>query len=263
MKTADFSRKVIPVLVLLIVFTLLPLTLTYAQVRVEPCASTGVTPTGCDATTGRSSGAPLGLPGGYSDAGSTLSIHSAYAEYSEESSYAGFTFNTNDTGQTIFVGTGIGKRGNSIEITLTMADVSKLSDFLISAKYQFLGETSSRPAMAVGVDAINEIAGQMERSPYIVASKSFPKAELPSVASLGWGSGRFRDSLFGGLAFILQKHWNFIVEYDGLGGNIGTSFATKMSLGRPFPVVITLTVNNAFASEEESVFGIAAGITFH
>jgi len=143
-----------------------------------------------------------------------------------------------------------------------MADVSELSDFFISARYQFLRETSSRPAMAVGVDAINEIPGQMESSPYVVASKCL-SSKSPLLASLGWGSGRFRDSLFGGLVLVLQKNWNFIVEYDGLGGNIGTSFATKMPLGRPLPLVITLGVHNAFALEEESVLGIAAGITFH
>jgi len=105
-----------------------------------------------------------------------------YAEYSEESYFAGFCFNTNDTGQGIFAGTGLGKRGNSLELVLTMADVSEFSDFLVSAKYQFLDETASRPAMAVGVDAINEVPEQMSSSPYVVASKFFPKLKLPVIA---------------------------------------------------------------------------------
>jgi hypothetical protein len=143
-----------------------------------------------------------------------------------------------------------------------MADVSEFSDFLISAKYQFLGETPSRPAMAVGIDAINEIPEQMQSSPYIVASKCLPIAKLPLLVSLGWGSGRFQDNFFGSLAFILSRRWNFIVEYDGLGGNVGISFADKIWLWKPLPVVIILGVHNAFASEEESTFGVGVGIRF-
>jgi len=250
---ANSIVRVVLVFVLGVIFTLLSFTVVHAYI--EGCLAGGGTSTGSDATTSRGSG-------DHSEAGGTISTHSAYAEYSKESYFAGFCLNTNNTGQGIFVGAGIGKRDSSLELVLTMADVSEFNDFLISAKYQFLGETLSRPAMAVGIDAINEIPGQMQSSPYIVASKFFPKVKLPLLVSLGWGSGRFRDNFFGSLAFVLQRHWNFIVEYDGAGGNVGISFGSEVSLWKPFPVVVTLGVQNAFASDEESTFSVGAGIRF-
>lgn len=221
------------------------------------CLATGITSTGSGATTSRGSAGC-----GYSQAAGTIATHTAYAEHSKGSYFAGFSFNTNNTGQGIFAGTGLGKEGSSLELVLTMADVSEFSDFLISAKYQFLGETPSRPGLAVGIDAINEIPEQMQSSPYVVASKCLRRARLPLLVSLGWGSGRFQDRLFGSLAFILSRRWNFIVEYDGVGGNVGVSFATELLLWRPLPVVAILAVHNAFASDEESTFGVGAGIRF-
>ena len=247
---ANSVLRVVSVFVLSAIFTLLPFALVHARADLEM----GITSTGSDATT--SSGC------GHSEAAGTIAAHSAYAEYSGESYFAGFGLNTNNTGQGIFAGTGIGKRGSSLELVLTAADVTEFSDFLISAKYQFLSETASRPAMAVGIDAINEIPEQMHSSPYIVASKCFPIVKLPLLASLGWGSGRFRDNFFGSLAFVLGKRWNFIVEYDGVGGNVGMSFAAEVSLWKPLPVVAILGVQNAFASDEESLFSVGAGIRF-
>jgi len=165
------------VLLLSAAFTLLPFTLVHAYS--EGCLAGGVASTGSDATTSRGSG-------GHSEAAGTIATHSAYAEYGEESHFVGFGFNIGGGGEGIFAGTGIGKRDSSLELVLTMADVSEFSDFLISAKYQFLGETFALPAMAVGVDAINEIPEQVHSSAYIVVSKAFlPTVKLPVLASLG------------------------------------------------------------------------------
>jgi len=254
------------VLVVLVIFTLLLFALVHAMANdyeecclAKGCLATGITSTGSGATTGRGSG-----DCSHSQAAGTIATHSAYAEHSKGSYFAGFCLNANDTGQGIFAGTGLGKEGNSLELVLTMADVSEFDDFLISAKYQFLGETPSRPAVAVGIDAINEIPEQMQSSPYIVASKCLPIAKSPVLASLGWGSGRFQDNVFGSLAFILSRRWNFIVEYDGVGGNVGISFAAELLLWKPkpLPVVVILGVHNAFASDEESTLGVGAGIRF-
>jgi len=238
------------------IFTVSPFSSACAYV--EGCLAKGVTSTGSDATTRRGCG-----DCGYSEAAGIISTHSAYAEYSKESYFAGFSINTDNTAQGVFAGTGIGKRGNSLEITLTMADVSRLSDFLVSAKYQFLSETSSHPAMAVGIDAINEIPQQMPLSPYIVASKCFSKSTLPLLASLGWGSGRFANSFFGSLAVGLHRRCNFIVEYDGLGVNVGISFATEVPLVKSLPVVVALGMHNVLASKGKSTIGIGAGMRFH
>lgn len=251
---ANSVLRVLLVLVLSVIFTLLPFTLAHAR---RGCLSKGITSTGSDATTIRGCGYC-----GCSEASATIATHSAYAEYSGEGYFAGFCLNANDTGQGMFAGTGIGKEGNSLELVLTVADISKFSDFLISAKYQFLGEASSRPAMAVGIDAVSEIPEQMHSSFYIVASKCVRTVKLPLLASLGWGSGRFEDNFFGSLAFVLSRRWSFIVEYDGLGGNVGMSFATEVSLWKPLPLVVILGVHNAFASEEESTFGLGVGVRF-
>ncbi len=255
MRTLNSITRAVSVLIVSVVFTLLPFTLAYAYI--EGCLAKGVTSTGSDATTSRGCGECA-----YSQASGTIATHSAYAEYSEESYFAGFCFNTNDTGQGVFAGTGLGKKGSSLELVLTMADVSEFSDFLISGKYQFLDETASRPAMAAGVDAINEIPEQMHTSPYIVASKCYPRGKLPFLASLGWGSGRFQDNFFGSLAFVFHRNWNLIVEYDGAGGNVGISFGSEVELWKPFPMVVILGVQNAFASDEESTFSVGAGIRF-
>lgn len=251
---AYFVLRVVLMFVLLVIFTLWPLTVVHAHV--EGCACLGLCCCGSDAATCKGCG-------GHSLAGGTIATHSTYGQYSGASHFVGFGFNTDNTAQTVFGGTGFGKRGNSLELTVTMTDISEFNDFLFSAKYQFLRETATRPAIALGVDAINEIPGQMPTSFYIVASKYVPLRRLPVVASLGWGSGRFQDNLFGALAFILGRQWNFIVEYDGLGGNAGVSFGTEISLWRPFPVVFLLGLQNAFASEEESVVTLGAGIELH
>lgn len=251
---ANSVLRVLVALVVSVIFTLLPFSLAHA---LRGCLSKGITSTGSEATTS------IGCSRcGCSETAATIATHSAYAAYSGEGYFVGFCLNANDTGQGMFAGTGLGKKGNSLELVLTMADVSALSDFLISAKYQFLGETLSRPAIAVGIDAVNEIPDQMHSSSYIVASKCFRTVKLPLLASLGWGSGRFEDSFFGSLTLILSRRWNLIVEYDGLGGNVGMSFATEVWLGKPLPLVVILGVHNAFASDEESTFGLGAGIRF-
>lgn len=256
----NFFTKLFVVLVLSAGLVAFSLAIAYAQARDH--VATGVLTTGSGGITGRGSG-------DYALAGGTLAIHSAYAEYEEESVFAGFSLVTKQTapgggvGQDagIFVGGGIGKKGHSLELTLTIADVSQFQDFLISAKYQFLSETSSRPAMAIGVEAINEIPTQLERSPYIVASKSFLGPRIPIVASLGWGAGRFGNNFFGALTFIITRSWTLIAEYDGLGGNIGTSFVVKMAKGQS-PIVVTAGIQDIFLSEYESTLTLGAGIKF-
>lgn len=231
----------------------------YAQVSNH--VATGVVATGADGITGRSSG-------DNAEVGGTLAIHSAYAEYSEESYFVGFSLVEDQTApggektdMGMFGGLGVGRKGNSLELTLTVADVSDFKDFLFSAKYQFLEETPTRPAMAVGVEGINEIPEQLERSPYIVASKFFFNPRVPLILSLGWGSGRFNDSFFGALALILSPSWSLIVEYDGLGGNVGTSFLLPLP-GIQSPCVLTLGIQDAFWSDYDSTFTLAGGIRF-
>ena len=245
---------------LIMVFFLFSFTI--AQADMQNHAGTGGLSTGSSCITGRGSG-------NNSDAGGTISTPSGYADYTGESFFTGFSLVTEQTAPggegldgVLFAGGGIGEKGNSLEVTLTMADVSNVKDFFVSAKYQFMADSPSQPALSVGVEAINEVPGQLERSPFIVASKFFDYPRLPIVASLGWGAGRFGENFFGAIALIVTKQWNLIVEYDGMGGNLGTSFALRLFEGRR-PIVVTVGAQDVFASEHESTFTIATGITFH
>ena len=106
------------------------------------------------------------------------------------------------------------------------------------------------------MEGLFEVPGQLEHSPYIVASKTFPQAKIPFIVSLGWGGGRFEESFFGALAIVLKREMNFIVEYDGAGGNLGLSYALREDL------VLTLALQDAFASEQESTLALGGAITF-
>ncbi len=247
--------KVAVVLIMSLIFTLLLFGLAYANG--EGCAAGGNANTGGEGSGG-------GDSGDHSNTALVISTHTGWSDYSEESFFMGFSYNFEGGGEAVFLGAGLGKKGYGTELTLTIADVSKFDDFLFSIKHQLCSEAPNRPAVALGIDAINEIPEQMKRSFYLVGSKYFAKPKLPLVVSLGWGTGRFRNSFFGSVAFIWQRNWSFIGEYDGAGINMGVSFGTKIAQEKrkALPVVLTLAMHNVFGSAEESVFGIGAGIRF-
>jgi len=248
--------KVSAVLIMSLIFTLLLFSLVYANG--EGCAAGGNANTG-----GESAGG--GDSGDHSNTALVVSTHTGWSDYSEESFFMGLSYNFNGGGEAVFMGAGLGKRGYGTELTLTIADVSKFSDLLFSIKHQLCSETSTRPAVALGVDAINEIPEQMERSIYLVGSKYFTRSKLPMVVSLGWGTGRFNDNVFGSVALIWRRNWSFIGEYDGRAVNVGVSLGTKIAQEKreALPVVLTLAVHNVFGSAGESVFGVGAGLRFH
>lgn len=221
--------------------------------------STGVSSMGSEGTTGSSSG-------GLSDAAANLSTPSAFTETGEDSIFAGFSLVTNQTAPggggadgALFIGAGFGKPGLSVELTLSASDVSEIDDYILSYRFNFIKESSSFPALALGIEGLKEIPGQLEYSPYFVVSKTFPESQVPFIASLGWGMGRFGENFFGAVAVVINRQCNLIVEYDGLGGNTGVSYAFK---GEP-PVVLTLGLQDVFASKQESTLALAGGIRFH
>lgn len=221
--------------------------------------STGVSSTGSEGTTRSSSG-------GLSEAAANLSTPSAFTETGEDSIFGGFSLVTNQTAPggegadgAVFMGAGFGKPGLSVELTLSASDVSEIDDYILSYRFNFIKESSSFPALAFGIEGLKEIPGQLEYSPYFVVSKTFPESQVPFIASLGWGMGRFGENLFGAVAVVINRQCNLIVEYDGLGGNTGVSYAFK---GEP-PVVLTLGLQDVFASEQESTLALAGGICFH
>ena len=254
MKVTTFSR--VSVITSLTVIVLIVVSLT-ASAQYTSHLATGVSSTGSEGTTGTSSG-------GESDAAGNISTPSGFTETGEDSIFAGFGVVANQTAPGgagadggLFVGAGFGKPGKSFELTFTIADISGLDDLVISGRLGFQKESGSIPAIALGVEALFEVPGQLEPSPYIVASKTFPQGKLPFIASLGWGGGRFEDNFFGALAIVLKREMNFIVEYDGAGGNLGISYAPKKNL------VFTFALQDAFASEQDSTLALGGAITFH
>lgn len=254
MKVTTFLRVSVITGLTIIVLVIVSLT---ASAQYTGHLSTGVSSTGSEGTTGTSSG-------GESDAAGNISTPSGFTETGEDSIFAGFSVVANQTAPGgsgadggLFVGAGFGKPGKSFELTFTIADVSEFSDLVVSGRLGFQKESGSIPAIALGVEGLFEVPGQLEHSPYIVASKTFPQAKIPFIASLGWGGGRFEDNFFGALAIVLKREMNFIVEYDGAGGNLGLSYALKKNL------VLTLAWQDAFASEQESTLALGGAITFH
>jgi hypothetical protein len=106
------------------------------------------------------------------------------------------------------IGLGLGKcRQHPVELSLTVGDVSAVSDVFYNVKALVTPETKDVPAVAVGAEDITDTANsrQAEQSFYLAASKSFwSRARVEagdalfarSVVTVGYGSGRFGDNAF-------------------------------------------------------------------
>lgn len=106
---------------------------------------------------------------------------------------------------------------------------------------QFMAEGARQPAMAFGIVDIFENRDRYlnapdalhdTRSPYVVASKQFGSDDAPIYASLGWGSGRFNNSFFGGLSWRFDDSFTLMAEYDGFNPNAGVAFDLSRAIVR-------------------------------
>lgn len=130
----------------------------------------------------------------------------------------------------IAAGVGFLEPGAGVEITLTMGDVDRFGSFFPSVRGQVQVETPSLPAVAIGVDSIGNMhPEQCQQSPYVVASKTFYRQSVSplgatTVVSAGWGGRRFGNHPFVSACTTVSPAQKFILEYDGIGLNIGASF---------------------------------------
>ena len=98
---------------------------------------------------------------------------------------------------------------------------------------QFMAEGPRQPAIAFGIQDIFENRDRYlnapdhvhdTRSPYVVATKRFGQEANPFHVTLGWGSGRFNNSFFGGVSWRMHEHFTLMAEYDGFNPNAGVAF---------------------------------------
>ena len=97
---------------------------------------------------------------------------------------------------------------------------------VLSCQVMLTEETPDRPAIAVGVQDIlkKEPNG---RSPYAVLTKSLTLSDTQLYATLGYGGGRFLESVFGGLSVPLGGHFNLAAEWDGFQFNTGLAWRPR------------------------------------
>lgn len=105
---------------------------------------------------------------------------------------------------------------------------------------QFMAEGAHQPAVAFGIVDIFENRDRYlnapdrlhdTRSPYVVATKQFGDENAPVHVSLGWGTGRFNDSFFGGVSWRMHEEFTVMAEYDGFNPNAGVAFDLSNVLG--------------------------------
>jgi len=87
-----------------------------------------------------------------------------------------------------------------------------------NAQVQLIEHGESTPAFALGVQDITDeksSLGEEAQSFYGVATRSLVVDGAQVHISLGYGSGRFMDTLFGGVSCPLGDHFNALAEWDG------------------------------------------------
>ena len=108
-----------------------------------------------------------------------------------------------------------------------------------NVQQQFLAEGDRQPAVAFGIQDIFENRDRYlgapdhlhdTRSPYVVATKQFGEGPNPLHLTLGWGSGRFNDSLFAGASWRVKEDFTLMAEYDGFNPNVGIAFDLSQAI---------------------------------
>lgn len=92
------------------------------------------------------------------------------------------------------------------------SDYGRNKDKVFDAKFQILGETAWRPAIALGATDI--FGTQLFKGRYLVATKSFgPARNLEVSVGRGWSRP---EGVFGGVRWTPQAvpNWAVVVEYD-------------------------------------------------
>jgi len=104
------------------------------------------------------------------------------------------------------------------------------SDARFNAKYRFLGETATRPAIAAGVFGL---AGDADETLYVVFGKSFEPPAAGGIASprlyVGFAGGGM-DGVFGGFSLVLANRFTLMLEHDTNDFNFGARLSLAKQL---------------------------------
>ncbi len=104
------------------------------------------------------------------------------------------------------------------------------SDAQINAKYRFLGETETRPAIAAGVFGL---ASDADSTVYVVFGKSLQPSGGSGITAprlfVGVAGGGM-DGLFGGLSLALGDRFTLMFEHDTEDFNLGARFSLAEQL---------------------------------
>ena len=128
--------------------------------------------------------------------------------------------NSNGTG---YIGFGMGHSGHG----LFMCEMPTSNEWepAQNAQQQVMPAGRHQPAVAVGLQDIfgnrDETRGQphKSKSPYVVATHQCGSEEHPVYLTLGYGSGRFNDSFFGGVSWRALDKLTVMAEHDGFNAN--------------------------------------------
>ncbi len=113
---------------------------------------------------------------------------------------------------------------------------SRDTDVTLRGKFRLLHESSSQPALAIGIEDV----GNDDFSPYIVLSKTFQESGVRGY--LGAGGGAF-DGLFGGISKNFKvtggavKQVQLLLEADTNNVNVGTRLMLDNQIAINFGLV--------------------------
>lgn len=155
---------------------------------------------------------------------------------------------------------GFGKPGHGFCLAPMIVD--KKLDKSYNLQLQLLDEKPTSPALAIGVvdlldqreDLLHHPPGhEGSRSFYVTATKQLDLWGRDAYATLGLGTHRFGNGPFGGLSLPFGDRVTGVVEYDGLGVNLGLAASLR---SRPAERGSAWVLYGGLASLREPVLGV-------
>jgi hypothetical protein len=126
------------------------------------------------------------------------------------------------------IGVGVGKSGYGLFLVeMPTSDEWEPSQNL---QQQVMPEGAKQPAVAVGMQDIFENRDSRigsphgADSPYVVATRRCRELDQRVYVTLGYGSGRFDNSFFGGVSWRAMEELTVMAEYDGFNINAAAAY---------------------------------------
>ncbi len=163
----------------------------------------------------------------------------------------GYLDKTRGNGSAVY-GMGFGKWPRLYISGLAVSSIIFSDSKACNAQLQFVKETNSVPALAIGAqDILNKEKPDSTAilnsgiGYYGVATKQFKLGQRDVYGVLGYGAGKFCDSIFGGVSTPLSDKFTFTTEYDGYQFNTGLAWRPT---GRKSPITILAAYNDQTGS---------------